>query len=96
MLSMCACVSLMPFLSIGFVLLCVVCLQTSGSKVLSGIVREKILCKLENAGNPETELLHLFQEIDANGNNTLRYLVVWCDIETLLMCVVWFMILMVM
>ncbi len=51
--------------------LCVI--QTESSVAVSRMVREKVLDKLVTMGDPQTELLHLFAEIDANNSQSLKY-----------------------
>jgi hypothetical protein len=46
--------------------------QTEGSRLLGITMREKILSRLEDLGEPQAELYTLFHEIDSSGNGSLR------------------------
>lgn len=46
--------------------------QTEGAIHLGEIVKEKLLSRLSPMGDPEKELLALFQEIDSDGNELSR------------------------
>jgi hypothetical protein len=46
--------------------------QTEGSRLLGITMREKILSRLNDLGEPQAELYTLFHEIDSSGNGSLR------------------------
>jgi len=46
--------------------------QTEGSRQLGIEMREKILSRLSDLGEPQAELYKIFSEIDESGNGTLR------------------------
>jgi hypothetical protein len=47
--------------------------QTEGSKQLGITMRDKILSRLRDLGEPQAELYTLFHEIDSSRNGSLRY-----------------------
>lgn len=47
--------------------------MTEGSRLIGITIREKILARLKNVTDPESELKRLFKDIDASDNGMLRY-----------------------